>query len=110
MATFSVVVPVKGAHVNKTRNNKGELVGIPFLGQSERFIFNEVELSNWLYSFIVGTSESSMVYIERHPESDRKDWTDEVNKHEYETPRGASTVAQPCAVCGLNYGHWTHHA
>ena len=64
MATFTVVIPLMG--VDKTTNNKGELVGIPFLGKSQRFIFSEEELKNWLEMFVSGTTQHSMVYIEKH--------------------------------------------
>ena len=109
MATFTVVVPLKG--VDKTHNNKGELVGIPFLGPCERMIMDETELRLWLSLFTVGSPEmGSMVYIERHAEVSVPDWTMENNKHDYETPRGyrEPTHDLPCAVCGLVYGHWTH--
>ena len=67
MATFTVVIPLKG--VDKTHNNKGELVGIPFLGPSQRFIFNDEEMKNWLEMFVAGTTQYNMVYIEKHPDA-----------------------------------------
>jgi len=67
VATFTVVIPLKG--VDKTHNNKGELVGIPFLGPSQRFIFNDEEMKNWLEMFVAGTTQYNMVYIEKHPDA-----------------------------------------
>ena len=68
MSKFTVVVPEKGANINKTHDNNGELIGIPFLGRSVRMIMDETELRLWLSLFIAGSPEmGSMVYIERHP-------------------------------------------
>jgi len=64
MATFTVVVPVKG--MRTTKNHKDEVVGIPFLGECQRFILKEEELIPWVESMIADTTTGSMFYIERH--------------------------------------------
>ena len=67
MATFTVVIPLKG--VDKTHNNKGELVGIPFLGPCTRELMNDAQLINFVAAFMNGGTASSMCYIEKHPDA-----------------------------------------
>lgn len=64
MAKYTVVIPVKGTQT--TTNNKGEIVGIPFLGQAQRLIMNEDEFPAWLEAWQADTSMGKMFYIERH--------------------------------------------
>ena len=64
MAKYTVVVPVTGTKT--TTNHKGELIGIPFLGESQRMIMNEDELKAWFESWVTDTATGSSFYIERH--------------------------------------------
>ena len=65
MATYTVVVPSK-ADAQFTRSWKGEVVGIPFLGEARRYILTEEEFEQWIEQWRADKSMGSMFYVERH--------------------------------------------
>jgi len=64
MAQITVVVPV--SQPTKTTNFKGETVGIPFLGEAQRFIMNEDEFEAWISMWLADKTLGKFFYVERH--------------------------------------------
>lgn len=65
MAKFTVVVPNRDNKMTTTKNHKGEIVGIPFLGESTRYIMDEDEFTAWLEMWRADSTLGTMFYVER---------------------------------------------
>lgn len=65
MAKITVVVPVS-SDVESIKDWKGEIVGIPFLGEARRYIMNEEEFQDWIDMWKADKSLGRMFYVERH--------------------------------------------